>query len=54
VVVIDDPAGKAYYGGEVAAPVFSRVMGGVLRALNVAPDNAPGVWAGGSSAGGRS
>lgn len=54
VVVIDDPAGKAFYGGEVAAPVFSRVMGGALRALNVAPDNAPGVWAGGSSAGGRS
>jgi cell division protein FtsI (penicillin-binding protein 3) len=54
VVVIDDPAGKAYYGGEVAAPVFSRVMEGVLRTLNVAPQVEPGVWAGGSISGGRS
>ena len=54
VVVIDDPAGKAYYGGEVAAPVFSRVMEGVLRTLNVAPQATPGTWAGGSVAGGRS
>jgi cell division protein FtsI (penicillin-binding protein 3) len=54
VVVIDDPAGKAYYGGEVAAPVFSRVMEGVLRTLNVAPDATQGIWAGGSADGGRS
>lgn len=54
VVVIDDPAGKAYYGGEVAAPVFSRVMEGVLRTLNVTPDATQGIWAGGSAAGGRS
>ncbi|MEE4249912.1 MAG: penicillin-binding transpeptidase domain-containing protein [Alcanivoracaceae bacterium] len=54
VVVIDDPAGKAYYGGEVAAPVFSRVMEGVLRTLNVAPDATQGIWAGGAAAGGRS
>ncbi|MFN3713929.1 MAG: peptidoglycan D,D-transpeptidase FtsI family protein [Alcanivoracaceae bacterium] len=54
VVVIDDPAGKAYYGGEVAAPVFSRVMEGVLRTMNVPPDKTPGVWAGGAAAGGRS
>lgn len=54
VVIIDDPAGKAYYGGEVAAPVFSRVMEGVLRTLNVPPAVTPGVWAGGDIAGGRS
>ena len=38
VVVIDDPKGKEYFGGEVAAPVFSKVMAGSLRMLNVAPD----------------
>jgi cell division protein FtsI (penicillin-binding protein 3) len=38
VVVIDDPRGKAYYGGLVAAPVFGRVMPGALRLLNVPPD----------------
>jgi cell division protein FtsI (penicillin-binding protein 3) len=27
-----------YHGGEVAAPVFSRVMKGALHLLNVAPD----------------
>lgn len=41
VVVLDDPAGEEYYGGQVAAPVFSEVMGGALRLLNVAPDGAP-------------
>jgi cell division protein FtsI (penicillin-binding protein 3) len=54
VIVIDDPAGKAYFGGEVAAPVFSRVMEGVLRTMNVAPERTPGIWAGGAAAGGRS
>ena len=38
VVVIDDPGGDLYHGGEVAAPVFSRIMKGTLRLLNVAPD----------------
>ena len=38
VVVIDDPRGKNYYGGLVAAPVFGHVMPGALRLLNVAPD----------------
>lgn len=37
-VVIDDPRGEHYYGGKVAAPVFSAVMSGALRLLNVAPD----------------
>jgi len=38
VVVINDPGGDLYHGGEVAAPVFSRVMKGALRVLNVLPD----------------
>lgn len=38
VVIIDDPQGGAYYGGQVAAPVFSRVMAGLLRVKNIPPD----------------
>ena len=38
VVVIQDPAGEAYYGGQVAAPVFARVMESALRLHNVPPD----------------
>jgi len=37
-VMIDEPRGKEYYGGLVAAPVFSRVMSGAMRMLNVPPD----------------
>jgi cell division protein FtsI (penicillin-binding protein 3) len=37
-VMIDEPSAGRYYGGEVAAPVFSRVMAGALRALGVPPD----------------
>ncbi|MAR89907.1 MAG: cell division protein [Pseudomonadales bacterium] len=40
VVVIDDPKGDMYYGGLVAAPVFSRVMAGLLRVKNIPPDKA--------------
>jgi len=39
VVVIDEPRGEHFYGGTVAGPVFSKVMGSALRLLNVAPDN---------------
>ena len=38
VVVINDPRGQAYYGGEVAAPVFAAVMSTALRWYGVAPD----------------
>jgi len=38
VVNVDEPSGGVYYGGEVAAPVFSKVMAGALRILDVAPD----------------
>lgn len=39
VVVIDEPGGDLYYGGQTAAPVFGKVMNGALRLLNVAPDD---------------
>jgi cell division protein FtsI (penicillin-binding protein 3) len=38
VVIIDDPAAGQYYGGDVAAPLFSAVVGGALRLMGVAPD----------------
>jgi cell division protein FtsI (penicillin-binding protein 3) len=38
VVVIDEPGAGQHHGGEVAAPVFSRIVGGALRLLAVAPD----------------
>jgi cell division protein FtsI (penicillin-binding protein 3) len=39
-VMIDDPSGAEYYGGEVAAPVFSKITGAALHALSV-PNDAP-------------
>lgn len=39
VVVIDEPQGDEYYGGQVAAPVFGHVMSGALRLLDIAPDD---------------
>ncbi|EOD80446.1 Cell division protein FtsI [Grimontia indica] len=38
VVVINEPQGDKYYGGQVAAPVFSDVMKSALQILNIAPD----------------
>lgn len=38
VAVIDQPRQEGYYGGEVAAPLFSRVTEGALRLMNVAPN----------------
>ncbi|MBV2234887.1 MAG: penicillin-binding protein 2 [Sterolibacterium sp.] len=37
-VMVDEPTVGGYYGGEVAAPVFSQVMAGSLRTLGVSPD----------------
>ena len=37
-VMVDDPSAGKYYGGLVAAPVFSKVMAGALRVYGVAPD----------------
>ena len=38
VVVVNDPKSEQYYGGEVAAPVFSHVVADTLRLLGVVPD----------------
>lgn len=37
-VMIDEPSGTSYYGGDVAGPAFSQIMGGALRTLGVTPD----------------
>jgi cell division protein FtsI (penicillin-binding protein 3) len=39
IVVIDEPREGDYFGGLVAAPVFSEVTGNALRLLQVTPDN---------------
>ena len=36
-VVINEPKGDHYYGGDVAGPVFAKVMSGALQMLNVEP-----------------
>mgnify|MGYP003674132295 CR=1 FL=1 len=41
VVIVYEPKGEEHYGGQVAAPVFSRVAAGAMRILNIAPDNLP-------------
>ena len=38
VVAIDEPKGD-YFGGLVAAPVFSKVVADALRLMNIAPDD---------------
>lgn len=38
VVMIDEPSAGEYYGGLVSAPVFSKVMTGAMRLLNIPPD----------------
>jgi cell division protein FtsI (penicillin-binding protein 3) len=37
-VMVDEPSKGVYFGGEVAAPVFSQVVQQTLRMMNVAPD----------------
>ncbi|EGP21068.1 penicillin-binding protein [Halomonas sp. TD01] len=39
VVMIDHPRAGEFYGGAVAAPVFSSVTGNALRLLDVPPDH---------------
>lgn len=41
VVIIDEPTGDLYYGGDVAAPVFGEVMAESLRLLAIPPDALP-------------
>ena len=38
VVVIDEPQGEDYSGGEIAAPVFARILSGAMRLLSIPPD----------------
>ena len=35
--MVDEPRGK-YFGGEVAAPVFARIMADALRMHGIRPD----------------
>ncbi len=37
-VMVDEPSAGQHYGGLVAAPIFSEVVGGALRLMGVAPD----------------
>lgn len=41
VVVIDEPSNGQFYGGEVAAPVFSKIAQGTMRYFNVPQNSAP-------------
>jgi cell division protein FtsI (penicillin-binding protein 3) len=41
VVMIDEPTGDSYYGGQVAGPVFAAIMDEALRTMNVPPDALP-------------
>jgi cell division protein FtsI (penicillin-binding protein 3) len=36
--MIDEPRGGSYYGGEVAAPVFSATVQQTLRIMGLQPD----------------
>lgn len=45
VAVVNDPGGEAYYGGQVAAPLFARIMRGALRVLDIPPDDYQGMVA---------
>ncbi len=49
-ILIDEPTGGAYYGGTVAAPVFSATMSGALRILNITPDDMPSMKIAGATA----
>jgi cell division protein FtsI (penicillin-binding protein 3) len=40
-VMIDEPGAGKHYGGDIAAPVFSAVMGAALRMMSVPPDAQP-------------
>lgn len=51
VVIVNDPRGGVYYGGAIAAPVFSGVVSGALRLMNVPPDDLPAIMVADRSAG---
>jgi len=39
VVMLNEPRNGEHFGGQIAAPVFSKVMSGALRLLDIEPDN---------------
>lgn len=39
VVIVDEPSAGAYYGGDVAAPVFAKIVEGAMRILAIPPDH---------------
>ena len=39
IVMLNEPRNGKYFGGQVAAPVFSRVISGALRLLDIPPDD---------------
>jgi len=41
LVVLHSPAGDRYHGGQVAGPIFGRIMSGALRHLRVPADTPP-------------
>ena len=41
VVMIDEPSGDEFFGGQVAAPVFRNIMSGALRLWDIPPDHLP-------------
>ena len=43
LVIIDDPRGASYYGGQTAAPVASSIMQQILQYYNIQPNNADSV-----------
>jgi cell division protein FtsI (penicillin-binding protein 3) len=52
LVMVDQPEGPVYYGGDVAAPVFAAVASGALRLMSVAPDDLARITPVGFAAGG--
>ena len=45
VAIVNDPTNGEYFGGSVAGPLFSSVMAGALRLMDVPPDNYEGMVA---------
>ena len=46
VVVVDEPSLGDYYGGKVAAPVFSSIVASTVRILAIPPDDLRGTQSG--------
>ena len=41
VAIVNEPKGEEHYGGQVAAPLFSKIVTGAMRILNITPDDIP-------------